>query len=369
MKNSHKFETLDVKAYDDSFLKTLNIFCSTLLGILSGLENAMRQFHPPVLLQLRQALVPYIDRLNQARNEFGKEPCPSGLDRFVSQLDKAANCVGNSLDLFTTSPEPEQAVRDVMRGMKQHARALEALFPLRRIIRPINRYFLEAPVREDLEKFEQDPHPEFETGLFSETADRQGRGNDYAFFVPETYDGNNDWPLVVALHGGYGSGRDFIWLWLREARSRGFLLLAPSSIGRTWSFKTRDDEDALYSIIKEISGKWRIDSDRILLTGMSDGAIYSLTCGLRENSIYTALAPISGVLHPIDLSYAGGKPVYLVHGALDWMFSVQYARQACAILKEAGADVTFREIENLSHTYPREENARILSWFDPALAL
>ena len=36
---------------------------------------------------------------------------------------------------------------------------------------------------------------------------------------------------------------------------------------------------------------------------------------------------------------------------------------------EAGADLTFREIEDLSHTYPREENARILGWFDPGLAL
>ena len=29
---------------------------------------------------------------------------------------------------------------------------------------------------------------------------------------------------------------------------------------------------------------------------------------------------------------------------------------------DAGAAVTYREIEDLSHTYPREENARILDW-------
>jgi len=34
----------------------------------------------------------------------------------------------------------------------------------------------------------------------------------------------------------------------------------------------------------------------------------------------------------------------------------------------AGADLTYREIEDLSHTCPREENAAILAWFDPALA-
>jgi phospholipase/carboxylesterase len=38
-------------------------------------------------------------------------------------------------------------------------------------------------------------------------------------------------------------------------------------------------------------------------------------------------------------------------------------------LERWGARVTYREIEDLSHTYPREENARILEWMDPALAI
>ena len=57
-----------------------------------------------------------------------------------------------------------------------------------------------------------------------------------------------------------------------------------------------------------------------------------------------------------------GLPVYLVHGALDWMFPVDMARQARDTLVATGADVTYRELADLSHTYPREENQRILDW-------
>jgi phospholipase/carboxylesterase len=32
------------------------------------------------------------------------------------------------------------------------------------------------------------------------------------------------------------------------------------------------------------------------------------------------------------------------------------------LLTAAGADVTYREIDNLSHCYPREMNAPILQW-------
>jgi hypothetical protein len=35
----------------------------------------------------------------------------------------------------------------------------------------------------------------------------------------------------------------------------------------------------------------------------------------------------------------------------------------------SGADITLRVIDDLSHTYPREENDRILKWFEPELAL
>jgi phospholipase/carboxylesterase len=44
------------------------------------------------------------------------------------------------------------------------------------------------------------------------------------------------------------------------------------------------------------------------------------------------------------------------------MFPVQTARQTQAAL--AAADVTYREIDDLSHTYPREINAELVQWLN-----
>ena len=63
-----------------------------------------------------------------------------------------------------------------------------------------------------------------------------------------------------------------------------------------------------------------------------------------------------------DADRLQGLPVYLVHGRLDWMFAVDVARQAKAALSAAGANVTYTEIDDLSHTYPREINAPMLEW-------
>jgi len=63
-----------------------------------------------------------------------------------------------------------------------------------------------------------------------------------------------------------------------------------------------------------------------------------------------------------DADRLRGLPVFLVHGKLDWMFPVQVARQTREALSAAGAEVTYRELDDLSHTYPREINAEMLRW-------
>jgi phospholipase/carboxylesterase len=193
--------------------------------------------------------------------------------------------------------------------------------------------------------------------------------------VPEWCDAATPRPLVVALHGGSGHGRDFLWSWLREARGRGFVLLAPTSLGPTWSLDAPGvDAPRLASMVEFVAERWPIDRARVLLTGLSDGATFTLLAGLLEDAPYSALAPVSGVLHPMNLGIgnldrARGRRIHLVHGVLDWLFPIALARLTRDELSKAGADLRYREIEDLSHTYPRDENDRILRWFDPQLAL
>jgi phospholipase/carboxylesterase len=146
--------------------------------------------------------------------------------------------------------------------------------------------------------------------------------------------------------------------------------VAPTSRDDTWSLQGPDLDTAnLNAIVDHVRGLWSVDETRVLLTGMSDGATFSWVSALQGGSPFTHLAPISGTFHPLLLEVAepgrlAGLPVYLVHGALDWMFPVEVAREAGDSLTAVGARVTYSEIPDLSHTYPREENDRILSWLE-----
>jgi len=170
-----------------------------------------------------------------------------------------------------------------------------------------------------------------------------GVENDYyargamSLYVPESYDGTAPLPLVVCLHGGFGHGSDFIWAWIREARSRKFLLLSPTSIDTTWSILNPQlDGTALYKMIDHVGNNWRIDPNRILLTGISDGGTFALMCSLQQHSPFTAFAPIASTLPPMDLSNAKDKRILWTHGALDWMFPVHMIQPVCEMLKTAG---------------------------------
>jgi phospholipase/carboxylesterase len=91
--------------------------------------------------------------------------------------------------------------------------------------------------------------------------------------------------------------------------------------------------------------------------------------GLESASPFTHLAPVAATFHPLmaemaDAKRLRGLPLHIVHGRLDWMFPVQVARQTQQALTAAGANVAYRELDDLSHTYPREINAEILAWMN-----
>ena len=349
---------------------------ATSLASLQALETTFRRLHPPEIDALKERLAPARERLDAAVDGFRRSEAPSGLEAFHAQLLAGADLTLDALERFLAPPLPANPAAGVLAAMRDHARAQEAFYPLRGALPPLGRYFVEPALHGASEELDPEPPDPAGVGLHRagpEGDDDEARGG-FSLYVPERYSGERPWPLVVALHGGSGHGRHFLWTWLREARSRRFLLLSPTSAGATWALDSPVREaDALRSMIDFVRGRWRVDEERILLTGLSDGATFTLMAGLLEDAPYTALAPVSGVLHPANfalgnMARARGKRVYLVHGGLDWLFPVGLARGARDALADAGADLTYREIEDLSHTYPREENAAILAWLDPSLS-
>jgi phospholipase/carboxylesterase len=347
-----------------------------LLPLLAALERVLwvqRHLFPPMAARLAEQLAATTDAVAGPLAALEGVTAPAEL-HFMR--DRIIQVTRQTLDLVAAFVGAAQSSEDpigLYRALRRFAAVQEALYPLAPAFEPVSRWFLEPARRDDdalaarlrAAALRDD---DVRVGVLHAANERDSRGG-FSLYVPEPWDGQAPMPLVVALHGGYGHGRDFLWSWLREARTRGVLAMAPTSRGRTWSITGREDADAenLREMVEAVAARYPVDRARILLTGMSDGATYALLCGLREGMPFTHLAPMCGVLHPFllagdGLMRANDRPIYLVHGALDWMFPVHTARMAREALLAAGARLVYRELEDLSHTYPRDENPKVLDW-------
>ena len=343
------------------------------LRTMEALEITQRNMHPPRVPQLAEFIQPFHDSLLQKADGFADLEFPEHMQAFQDRLAQSAEYVRRACDGLINH---EAGVGNTMRAMRAICRAQETLYPIAALMSPVNQYFLEDPLRTDAALAEQIANgaERAEVGLKHVANGRDERAG-FSLFIPESWDGTSKLSLVMALHGGTGHGADFIWSWLREARGRGFALIAPTSAQDTWSLMGEEfDLERLHEIITFVSGQYPIDNGHILLTGMSDGGTYSLLAGLREASPFTHLAPFSGVLHPDiamhgNLRHALHRKIYLVHGTVDWMFPIETAYMAQGELESVGAELTFRPIEGLSHTYARSENDALLNWFNPELTL
>ncbi len=328
-----------------------------LLDTLDALGFIARHLHPPRLDALVAALG---DRDAALREALTTAVWP---EQLRDHIGRAAEATLRACDGLHAAVGATDELRQAYRALRQVSRALEALYPLAAVLPTVNRFFLASddravgPTRADVA-----------TGVIHARNDIGERGG-FSVYVPEDHDPARAYPLVMALHGGSGHGRLFLWSWLREARGRGVILAAPTATGDTWSLMEPDvDSTHLARVLEEIAKRWGVNRTRLLLTGMSDGGTFTLLSGLDEQSPFTHLAPVAASFHPLLLTMVEprrvtGLPVYLVHGALDWMFPVSIARTAQRALTAAGARVTYREIADLSHAYPREEGSTILDWF------
>ena len=193
---------------------------------------------------------------------------------------------------------------------------------------------------------------------------------EYSLYVPEYYDPSRSWPLVITLHGGHGRGDDYLLTWLRAAKSAGYILLSPKSLGGTWSLQRPGvDIRSILSMLETLLDEYRIDIGRLFVSGLSDGGSFSYALGLSCPKLFAGAAPIAAagmIVGIFNLDKAKDLPIYIVHGGKDFMFPVATAQMAYELLqKSAFTKVKYEELPDWGHAYTYSINdTLVLPWFD-----
>ena len=347
----------DTAAEEIAYLRGVLRAAAIAAELLAEMERVAELLAPERSSALAAAIdARFTAAIARGDDALGAAPVPDGLadfDRLFRVAFEHARACAELFSGFPTAPPGERIPR-ILTALHHHAQAQEHFYPLRALLPPFRDFWSPDPVPDA---------PSSRPSLVRVSAG--GHHGGFALYLPEQYDDARAWPVIVALHGGSGNGRDFLWTWVREAKRHGYVLIAPTAVGTTWGDV---DEVGLLEILAWTSQRYRIATDRVLLTGLSDGATFTLVYGLAHPETFRALAPCCGVFHPVNfangnLARARDVPIYLVHGGLDFLFPVTLAHLTRDTLTAAGARLVYREIADLSHTYPRSENAAILDWF------
>ena len=194
------------------------------------------------------------------------------------------------------------------------------------------------------------------------------------FSVPEGYNRDRPWPLLVALHG-YGSGAEpFHQLWQQTASGAGYVLVTPQGadpttegIGWAWG---PGAEEMIRRSIDAIGRTVRIDRSRVFLTGFSQGGWLTYTMALKYPHAFRAIAPIGAGRSLPDSSslyLLRGTSVYIGHGSMEP--GLEEVRNLAATLRARGCEVLLREYPDIGHGLPEPMSAelsRILKFFQAA---
>jgi phospholipase/carboxylesterase len=341
-----------------------------LLQALQALSYIVRRLDPPEFANVMDDVGAPDETLQTARAHLTE--WPEGFTEIRAALDAASEAALAAFAGLRAVQSGEGDLITAFRALRYLPRAMEALYPLTAALPPVSDYFLDPSLQDDaLLKARLAAPGGGHTGVFHDHNELGNRGG-FSLYVPEYYTPERAWPLVVALHGGSGNGRSFLWSWLRDARSFGAILITPTATGPTWALMGEDsDTPNILRMLDLVRARYSIDPKRMLLTGLSDGGTFCYVSGLERNSPFTHLAPIAATFHPLmaelaDAERMHGLPIHITHGARDWMFPVEVARHTSGLLTRAGANVTYREIDDLSHTYPREINPELLRWLNNA---
>ena len=190
----------------------------------------------------------------------------------------------------------------------------------------------------------------------------------YGLFVPPSYRPTKDYALVVCLHGAGFTGDAYLERW-QTRLGEDYILACPTFLQGTWW--TRPGEDLVLATIRAVRARYRVDPDRIFLTGMSNGGIGTLLIGVHHAPLFAGLAPMASglddVLFPF-LENLRNTPVYLIHGLRDQVMPVELSRSIVKELKQLGYPFVYREHDHVhalagGHFFPREELPDLVAWF------
>jgi dienelactone hydrolase len=188
----------------------------------------------------------------------------------------------------------------------------------------------------------------------------------FAVTVPDGYDPARRYQVRIQLHGGVGGrasnapvGNGTVGV---LAGAEQFYVVPYAWADAPWW--SPDQVQNLAAIVDRLKRLYNVDENRVVLSGVSDGATGALYVAMRETTPFASILPLNGylmvlALRDIDdgLIFANNlrnKPLFAVNGGRDPLYPTRVVDPYIAHLKQGGVSIDY---------HPQPEAAHNTAWW------
>ena len=180
----------------------------------------------------------------------------------------------------------------------------------------------------------------------------------FRLIVPEGATAANKRPLVLRLHGAAQADSPTAHQSTSCLVEPGFegkdvFILSPNSNGDLWYEQTNIVQ--VLALLDLTTSNLNIDSDKVVLTGYSDGGNGSWFFAQYYTNLFSAAIPMATSYNTASSSGAVNKiniPLYVIHGSEDDLFPLETTQGYVDESIAAGSDITFVVADGLVHNEP-----------------
>jgi pimeloyl-ACP methyl ester carboxylesterase len=195
--------------------------------------------------------------------------------------------------------------------------------------------------------------------FFSRTVSAQQRHEkliieqNYLLYLPEGYqqDSLKKFPLVLFLHGSGERGNDLekvkvngIPKLVAAGRKFPFILVSPQAHPNE-GWESRD----LMRLMQSLQKKYRIDEDRLYLTGLSMGGYGSWDMAIKYPGLFAAVVPVCGGGDSSKVWLMRNTPTWVFHGAKDDVVPLKASQEMVDALRQHNPSVKFTVYPDARH--------------------
>ncbi len=190
---------------------------------------------------------------------------------------------------------------------------------------------------------------------------------DYLLYLPPEYDQKESWPLMLFLHGAGERGDDLERVkvhgppkLIAEGKHFPFIVVSPQCPTDSWW-----NPIELNALLDSVQQKYKVDVDRVYLTGLSMGGYGSWDLASYAPDRFAAIAPICGGGKWLLAKKYAHVPLWAFHGAKDGVVPVANSQKMIDALKAAGGNPQFTIYPEAGHNSWTEtyNNPQLYEWF------